>query len=327
MNRVLTRKTFGLPPDPWSGIRLDTADAGRVADMVDAAIDDSYIVQIVGSTGIGKSTALRAALERRADFDPQADLIEVLRLDRESRTIADVVSAIYRQLGAQRPTRAEDRDAQLRMVIGEATRQHGPTGRPRRLLLLLDDAHYLHWRTISAVKGLRELTWIGRAPALGIILLSQRDMLGRTAEIRERSDSVQLSGPTVDEAATALHRALGAAISPDAIETLAGSARTWNRLIWHTDQALDHASRDGKRCIERVHAIRAVGRSLKDLHAERPVPLPQLAAATGASKSHISRVIAGQRRDDNLSAALTDILLADQADPASSPLRAAGGAA
>jgi type II secretory pathway predicted ATPase ExeA len=324
MNRVLTRKSFGLPSDPWSSIRIDTADAGRVADMCDAAVDDSYIIQIVGSTGVGKSTALRAALDARNDIDPKTDLIEVLRLDRESRTIADVVSAIYRQLGAQRPTRAEDRDAQLRMILGEATRRSGPTGKPRRLLLLLDDAHFLHWRTISAIKGLRELTWIGRGPALGIILLSQRDILGRSAEIRERSDSVHLAGPTADEAATALHRAFGQIIEAEAIEVLASGARTWNRLIWLSDQALDLASQDGDRTIRRAHAIRAVGRKLKDIHAERPIPLQQLANTTGASKGHISRVIAGKRQDADLSAALTDILLADQAG--TEQPRAAGGA-
>jgi type II secretory pathway predicted ATPase ExeA len=328
MNRILTRRAFGLPSDPWSRIHIDTADAGRVADMADAAIRDHALVQIVGDAGAGKSTALWRAIDAHPLLDREADLIHVQRLDRESRTIADVVSAIYRTLGEPRPTRAEDRDAQLRQVLGRATRERAEGREHRRLLLLLDDAHHLHWRTISALKGLRELSWLGRAPLIGVILLSQRDVLSRTAEIRERADTVHLSGPTAAEADTALHQAAGAILSDQARAILAGSARTWNRLIWQLDAALAAAQADGSRTIEHRHALAAVGtdaRTLRQLAEDSGRTHTDLAREAGVSKSHLSHVLSGRRADDALAQRLAALLTSDI--PAADQPRAAGGAA
>lgn len=328
MNRILTRRAFGLPTDPWAKIHIDTADAGRVVDMIDAAVRDRALVQIVGDPGVGKSTALWRAIDAHPLLDREADLIHVQRLDRESRSIADVVSAIYRTLGEPRPTRAEDRDAQLRQVLGRATRERSEGREHRRLLLLLDDAHHLHWRTVSALKGLRELAWLGRSPLIGVCLLSQRDVLSRTAEIRERADTVHLSGPTTDEASAAIEQAVGDIATEQARATLAGAARTWNRLIWHVDTALAAAQADGSRTIEHRHALQAIGtdaRTLRQLLDASGRTHADIAREAGVSKSTLSHVLAGRRADQGLTDRLAAILTADTATPPT--LTVAGGAA
>lgn len=333
MNRTQTRRAFGLPADPWSAVRLDTADTHAVADMVDAAIGagDGYtqaLVQIVGPPGAGKSVATWAAL-RRSGLDAETDVIQVQRLDRDQRTIADIVSACYRTLGQPRPTRAEDRDAQLRQVLGQAATSRRADGRRRKLVLVIDDAHHLHWRTVSALKGLRELSWLGHAPLVGVILLSQRDVLCSRAEIRERSDTYQMAGPSAADADTALAQVLGERCDAEARAALSRRATTWNRLIWDVDQAMAAALAAGRRRIERADAIRAVGADLRELVAASPLSQRDLARATGASPTQVSRVISGDRRDPELEASLLAILLRDQsgsAEPAAE-VRSAGRAA
>ncbi|WP_295441582.1 AAA family ATPase [uncultured Thiodictyon sp.] len=309
MNRHLTRKAFGLTRDPWARLRLDTADTSRVRDMLDSAINDQALVQIVGETGMGKSTAFWSGLAGRTDFTPQTDLVEIVRLDRDRRTIADAVSAIYRTLGLPRPTRGEDRDAQLRQVLGQATRERD--GGRRTLLLVVDDAHRLHWQTVDALKGLRELAWMGRSPLIGIVLLSQRDALGSRKEIRQRADTLHMAGLTTAEVATALDRTVGHLIAPEALPIITSHAagRTWNDMIECTDIALSLALTADHQKVERIDALQATGAGLKAIAEASGISQADLARQTGSSETTISRVLSGQREDRALQSRIADILM------------------
>lgn len=335
MNRILTRRAFGLPADPWADVRIDTADAAAVGDMVEAAVGsgtgyDQAMVQIVGPTGAGKSTAVWSALSR-AGLDLDADVIQVARLDRRRATIADVVSAIYRTLGQPRPTRGEDRDAQLRQVLGQAAATRRPGVGRRRLVLVLDNLHHVHHATRSALKDLRELAWLGRAPLLGVILLSQRDMLHACAEIRERSDTYLMTGPSAEDAEAAMAEVLGARIAADARAAIAARVSTWNRLIWDVDQALSLAQAAGHHCIEIDDALRAVGADLADLIRRSDRTQADIARMLGVSQTSVSRAVSGQRPDAALEERIRDVLLGDlrrDEQPAATPvLRAVSGGA
>lgn len=310
MNRILTRKAFGLPTDPWSKLNLTTADSGRVRDMCDAAIENCALISIVGATGIGKSHAFRSALRDRPGFDAERDLIRVRRLDRERRTIGDVVTAIYYHLGQSRPTGAEARDIELRRVLGQAAAvRDGRT--TRHLLLMLDDAHLLHWRTIDALKGLREHDWMGVSPLIGVVLLGQRDPLGTRKEIRQRADTLTLHGLTGAEAAAAMSATVARALTPDAHQVLAEHAggRTWNDLIESVDTALAIAHAAGHKQVEQIDAIQATGAGLRELAKAIGITQADIARQVGASETQVSRIMSGERKDADLQGRITDILL------------------
>jgi len=325
MNRHLARRALGLRTDPWVRLRLATVDTGRVRDMLDAAIDDAALIQIVGETGAGKSTAFWGGLRERPGYDPESDLVQVYRLDRDQRTIADAVSAIYRTLGTPRPTRGEDRDAQLRQVLGQATRDRAD-GTRRKLLLLLDDAHHLHWRTVAALKGLRELQWMGRGPLIGVCLLAQRDVLSRTKEIRQRADTLTMAGLAQSEVNAALDTTVVQVLTPDARAILGehGAGRTWNDLIEMVDTALILAAQSGHRQVERADALQATGLGLRAIAEAVGMSQAEIARQTGSSPTQVSRILSGERTDAALQERIAQLLLSGT-PAADTPRQAAAG--
>ena len=204
--RTLIRKRFGLPADPWAGFHLRTADAARTARMVEAAAEARLFISILGARGSGKTHAVRQALRGARDVH----LVEPLRLSRERLHIGDIECALVRELGAhERPRRSgEARSHQVRRLLGQRARD-------RCTMLLIDDAHMLHHATLRSLKRLRELSWLGVSPLLGIVLVGQADRAGSVPEVGLRSDRLWLSGLMPEEAKTALERGAQPAASGD----------------------------------------------------------------------------------------------------------------
>lgn len=240
MTRILTRRHFGLPTDPWSGLVLETTDAVCATQMIQAAVDEKMMVSILGQRGSGKSRALRTALR---GLDVQ--VVEPLRLDRERLHLGDIEAAIVQELSHESPRRSgEARSHQVRRVLGEASRS-------RPVLLLLDDAHLLHRNTLRGLKRLRELAWLNVSPLLGIVLLGQSDRAKEVPEVGLRSDTLTFVGLTQSEAAEALIQALNGrreVVEPEAVEALAASpwARNWLNLQAVADHCLAEALARGE---------------------------------------------------------------------------------
>lgn len=328
MNRILLRQAFGLTTDPWAKLDLQTADTQAVSAMVGAAIRDRSLVQIVGPTGQGKSHAFRRAGWGIDGYHPDRDLITLARLDREARTIADIVTAIYRTLNRPRPLgSAEVRDYQLRQVLGEASTIIGGKV-TRHLVLMLDDAHLLHWRTIVALKGLREVHWQGVSPLIGIVLLSQRDCLGRTKEIGQRADTYTMSGPTKAETRAALEQTVTRALTPEAIGAIAdaaGPGRTWNDLIECVDRSLAIAQAAGHRQVELIDAVQASGGGLREMARAVGISQAEIARQTELSETTVSRIFSGERKDAEAQARIASLLMSTPASSTQVPARAVGG--
>ena len=218
--RILDRKRFGLPADPWKPIRIDTADAARIAVAVNAAIDTQAWVSLVGPRGVGKTWAVRAAMARY----PGLQVVAPLRLARERLHVGDIETAIILTLSDQRPRRAaEMRSRQVRQVLGEASRD-------RPLIILIDDAHLLHHQTLRAIKRLRELEWCRRSPLVGIVLVGQQARADHIPEVGLRTDTLILAGLSAAEARQALTQSVGRVLDGDAIDALAESLQTRNWL-------------------------------------------------------------------------------------------------
>ncbi|MYE01628.1 MAG: AAA family ATPase [Alphaproteobacteria bacterium] len=247
----LTRRNWGLPPDPWAGPGVPTADAARAALLVRAAAEAQAMAWITGPRGSGKTVAVRGALAEAG-----AETVEPLRLDRERLRMGDVLSAIVRDVSGERPRQsAEARAGQARRILGQAARPP---------VLWIDEAHALHPATVRGLKRLRELAWKGRAPLLGIVLSGQRDASERIPEVGLRSDRAELIGLTPDEASAAVCRALNGdrmRIEPDAVRLVAESpaGRNWLDLQSACDAVLAAASAAGEARASAGTVRRALG--------------------------------------------------------------------
>ena len=265
--RILTRTRFGLPPDPWSGLAIETADAARAGQMIQAAVASQMMVSILGQRGSGKTRAVRAALSGL-----EVQEVEPLRLDRERLHLGDIQAAIVRELSDETPRRSgEARSYQVRRVLGTASRT-------RPVLLVLDDAHVLHRSTLRGLKRLRELVWLGVSPLLGIVLLGQIDRTEDVPEVGLRSDSLRFGGLTQAEAGQALVQALNngrVVLERSAVAALAASqrARNWLDLQALADDCLVEAAARGEEAI--TAAAVAVVLGVK----QRPAPAAQAPAA------------------------------------------------
>ncbi|MCY4030300.1 MAG: AAA family ATPase [Acidobacteria bacterium] len=239
---ILTRDRMGLPPDPWSGLEIGTADAARVAVLVGAAATAGAMVWVLGPRGVGKTRAVREALRRT-----EPPLVEPLRLDRENLHLGDIQAAIVRDLSDERPRRSgEARSGQVRRILG---------GQRRTPVLFVDEAHALHHATVRGLKRLRELSWQGRSPLIGVVLAGQRDAAARIAEVALRSDRVTMAGPTREEASRALLGALNArrqVITPEAAARLVDDdrARTWLDLQDLADECMARAVARGAETVD-----------------------------------------------------------------------------
>ena len=262
---ILLRNRFGLPPDPWKGHSVKTADAGRAAALVSAAADQQALVSIVGRSGSGKTKAVDQALA-----GVQAHVVEVQRLDREQLRMGDVTVALVRDLAGERenPRRSgEARAGQVRRLLGNAEKP---------VVLVIDDAHELHASTLRGLKRLRELRWSGRKELLGIVLVGETDSTAPIPSVDRRAGKVHLSGLSVAEARAALQLAWSEVLHADAIECVATSppARNWFDMQRLLDQALLVAASRGESTVSAAAAVAAINRATSRPKAA-PTPVEQ----------------------------------------------------
>ena len=251
---ILLRNRFGLPPDPWKGHYVKTADAERAAALVGAAVAQQALVSIVGHSGSGKTKAVDQALA-----GVQAQVVEVQRLDRERLRMGDVTVALVRDLadGRENPRRSgEVRAGQVRRLLGYAEKP---------VVLVIDDAHELHSSTLRGLKRLRELRWSGRKELLGIVLVGETDRTAPIPSVDRRAGKVHLSGLSVTEARAALQLAWSEVLHADAIERVAASppARNWFTMHCLLDQALLVAASRGEGTVSAAAAAAAINLATK----------------------------------------------------------------
>ena len=166
-------------------------------------------------------------------------MVEPLRLDRERLHMGDIQAAIVRDVSDESPRRSgEARSGQVRRVLGAARGS---------VVLWIDDAHVLHHATLRGLKRLRELTWRGTGPLLGIVLTGQTDRVARVPEVGLRANRLACAGLAQPEARTAIGHALGGLVEAAALDALAAApaARNWLDLDALVDACLLEAAGRG----------------------------------------------------------------------------------
>ena len=194
---------------------LRTQDMRRIRAAVNAAVTERGMLSISAPRGAGKTFGIWRALDGCG-----AAVVEPIRLDRERLTLADVLTAIVRDLSDERPRHsAEARAGQARRLLRAALCP---------VVLLIDDAHTLHHQTVRGLKRLRELGARGRqVGALAIVLTGQADATRNAAEVGLRTERLALAGLASTEIIEALRHALGGDIETAALLAEDPRAANW----------------------------------------------------------------------------------------------------
>ena len=236
MSARLRYQAWGFPADPWRHYAVVTGDAERVRQILNGGVEDGALIAITGPRGAGKTTAIRQALSG-------ITVVEPLRLTRDKMRMGDIEDALITELSDESPRRSgEARSRQTLRLVGS---HPSPVG------LWIDDAHVLHPQTIIAIKRLREASFAGRSPILGVVLSAQRDPAHRAPEVRLRADYLALSGLSEVEIVTALETVLGERIEAPAREAIAHqpAARWWLDLRALVEGAMAQAMAAGRQSI------------------------------------------------------------------------------
>jgi type II secretory pathway predicted ATPase ExeA len=212
---------FGFSRDPFDGAAFETTDQVRIRRILAMSVQSRAMVSIIGERGIGKSEAVKAALDTL-----NAGLIMVRPADKERLLISDIEQEMIFALGDDPPRRGKVvRTQQLRRLLGEASRK-------KDIVLVIEEGHRLHGQTLRSLKTLRELDWIGKSKLFSVVLVGQSDPMNKpgVAEVRLRTDSVQMHGLSAREIQHYLQITVGAVFSEEAAAEVARQPNTSNFL-------------------------------------------------------------------------------------------------
>ncbi|MBN8586891.1 MAG: ATP-binding protein [Rhodothermia bacterium] len=124
------------------------------------AINNNKFAAIIGNIGAGKTHLFDQVLKQ---LDTSVKSVWVQDMSDQNVRIASILNALVFDLSNESPRRdMEQRSRQVARLI--ATQR-------RRVVLVIEDAHRLHFNTLSAIKRLREARYDGRELMLSVVLL------------------------------------------------------------------------------------------------------------------------------------------------------------
>ncbi|MBE0598973.1 MAG: AAA family ATPase [Desulfuromonadales bacterium] len=212
---------FGYNRDPFEGTWMETADQARLKRVLAMSVQSRGMVAVAGDRGIGKTEAVRTALDAM-----NAKLVMVRPADKERLLISDIEQEMIFALSDEHPRRGKViRTQQLRRVLGEASRKN-------EVVLVIEEAHRLHSQTLRSLKTLRELDWMGKTKLFSVVLVGQSNPTNKAglAEVRLRSDCIQLQGLSSQEAASYVRGTVGAVFAETALFEVLRQPRISNFL-------------------------------------------------------------------------------------------------
>ena len=265
---------------------FESQDLKRVRRAISDCVESRGWLAVVGDVGVGKTTAVDAALAGM----PAVKLIEPLALDRERLRIGAILEAGIEDRSEERPRQSmEARARQWRRVVGQ-------TAMANSVAMVLEEAHRLHPQTLAALKRLREIKWAGLRPILAIILVGQPELQEKLRRIREvglRVRRQHMEGLTASEIGEYLEM-IGYPADPNAaIEMHKTSSTPLAREEWAIEAWKLARLRKHKRI-----AVADLREVLAQDVAERIRPLGlsqgEIARRTGLSKATVSQALNGK---------------------------------
>ncbi len=223
---------------------LETSDLKRLKKAIRGAVSDHAWLAIIGDAGSGKTTAVNTVL---ADM-PTVAAIQPPCLRAEKIDIGYVLS--WCVWGLQQHGQGEGENPRRSLAAREvqACRFLGEAAQGREVVIVLEESQRLHWRTMTSLKRMREMSFAGQSPLFTLILVGQPELRQRLAirrEVNYRCQRLDVRGLSPSEFAVyADMEGWGKLATPDALDRL--EQLTWDdqngRSYIHVQAKLDDAS-------------------------------------------------------------------------------------
>lgn len=178
-NEMLTQKAmvhFGLPAQPFENEINDIDDIfmndhlSQIRESMISAALGGNMMAVIGECGSGKSILYEVYKDDIENEHPNCQIIEPATLDRKKITSASVSTAVLHALNVKRvPNSNEERDRLIREEVKRLSKEN------RRFVILVDEAHNLHWEILKLLKCMREAAGNLRK-AIGVILIGQPEL-------------------------------------------------------------------------------------------------------------------------------------------------------
>ena len=270
----------------------------QYAQTIQDAVAGRQLLAVIGPYGTGKSMLTRESL---SDVE---EVVYVNNSDRRKMRVGHIMSAIVYEMGQESPKRGTlARQYQVERILGEAA-----VRRRREIVVVIENAHRVHHRTLMAIKDLMEsATYNGVAPLFSTILVGQEPLanaLARHGEVKHRTRELWLTESegwmTKDHRIQYLKKVYGDTITPDMRRRLATLYTSMLQLDHKIDQHLRRMRDAGIERMTWEHAPLP----LDELREAAGLSLRQLSSLSGIPKSTVHDVATGNTSDDTVESEL-----------------------
>jgi type II secretory pathway predicted ATPase ExeA len=243
--------------------------------IVDAVSEPGGILAIIGEVGIGKTIATIDGLGSFEDVGN--NVIWCRQLDKENLKIGVIVSSIIRHFNELPRKDIDARTEQVRRLLGQSY------SNDKKTIMVIDEAHALHYQTLRALKRLLELNFGNQIGLLSIVMVAPPalyEKLNQVEEISLRTDILEMRGLTNEEAKEYLSFVLN-----------------WNRIKLEND-VIDYLSQQNHNPLKLVIAVNKIDEIQKRLGSTLPLaklksqflsPLRQKIEESGLSQRQLAQ--------------------------------------
>ena len=269
-NRIVldysTLKHFGLDKDPiqmapGADIFEEAPGIKYILRTLNDAIHYQQWIALTGDIGAGKSTILKTFLQRKAE-EPDTVIWRPEFADPEKLTIQNIFTWIV----SEHEQKPKQNNTSLQRQIKKILLERNHAG--EQIALIIDEAHHLGKRTMSALKNLWELSDDDKPldRLLSIILVGQPQLKKRLTanynyrEIAERVAILEMPDPKDSIPSYLRYRIRKAGGRPEniltdgALKVIAERSRTYNEAGNILASALRKAAQNGETKITKDYA-------------------------------------------------------------------------
>jgi type II secretory pathway predicted ATPase ExeA len=295
---------FGLVKEfPKAGY-YETDYQKQMFKDIKAAIYSGKLVALSGIIGCGKTTTLRRLFEV-LDKEGKVLVSKSLSVDKDRATLPTLIAALFYDLSADKeikiPTQGEKRERELRDLVRKGKKP---------VALFVDEAHDLHYSTLTGLKRLMEVVEDGGG-ILSVVLAGhpklKNDLRRPTMEeIGYRSTVFSLDGIVGSQReyiewlvskCTIQETQIGNILEAEAIDLLATRLRTPLQIEQHLTLALEAAYQLGEKPVTTAVVESVLSKQLDDLEptlTRHGYDIKGLAEQFNAKQSEIRALFRGQ---------------------------------
>jgi type II secretory pathway predicted ATPase ExeA len=263
---------FGMVRDLHAAGYYETPHHRQLAKDLHTAIHAGRLIAFTGIVGSGKTLLLRQ-VESELIRENKVTVSKSLSVDKDRATLPTLIAALFYDLSPEKdpriPTQGEKRERELRDLVRKGKKP---------VVLIVDEAHDLHSKTLTGLKRLREVVMDGGG-MLSIVLAGHpklRNDLRRPTmeEIGHRFTALAFDGMAGYQRDYILwllrhcvteDTAVSSLIEDEAIDLLAARLKTPLQIEQYLTLAFEETFRVGERTVTTTVVETVMSRQMDEL--------------------------------------------------------------